>query len=70
MTSGRLDTVLDHLRGLVRRVDTPGDGLLLGRFARDRDESAFAELVRRHGPLVYGTTITPVKRENQERMGS
>jgi RNA polymerase sigma factor (sigma-70 family) len=29
------------------------DADLLGRFAASRDESAFAELVRRHGPAVY-----------------
>lgn len=31
-----------------------GDGQLLERFIRERDESAFAELVRRHGPMVLG----------------
>jgi RNA polymerase sigma factor (sigma-70 family) len=30
------------------------DGELLRRFARDRDEAAFAALVHRHGPMVYG----------------
>src|SRR6476660_1778580 len=30
------------------------DTILLGRFAEDRDESAFATLVHRHGPLVMG----------------
>jgi RNA polymerase sigma factor (sigma-70 family) len=30
------------------------DALLLGRFARQRDGAAFAELVRRHGPAVLG----------------
>ena len=29
------------------------DAELLDRFGRSRDESAFAELVRRHGPVVY-----------------
>ena len=29
------------------------DGELLGRFADGRDEAAFAELVRRHGPVVF-----------------
>jgi RNA polymerase sigma factor (sigma-70 family) len=31
-----------------------GDGYLLERFIRERDEPAFAELVRRHGPMVLG----------------
>lgn len=30
------------------------DAALLGRFARHRDGAAFAELVRRHGPVVLG----------------
>lgn len=36
---------------LTERVNT--DAELVSRFAADRDEAAFAELVRRHGPLVY-----------------
>jgi RNA polymerase sigma factor (sigma-70 family) len=31
------------------------DAGLLARFLTDRDEDAFAALVQRHGPLVYGT---------------
>ena len=30
------------------------DAELLGRFCCDRDEGAFGELVRRHGPMVFG----------------
>ncbi|MDB5305807.1 MAG: sigE 15 [Gemmataceae bacterium] len=37
---------------LTPPVDEP-DTLLLARFARTRDEPAFAELVRRHGPMVF-----------------
>jgi RNA polymerase sigma factor (sigma-70 family) len=43
----------------IRRLGTgPADGLpdgeLLGRFARQRDGAAFAALVCRHGPTVFG----------------
>ncbi len=39
---------------LLRSLTTPTpDGDLLDRFVGARDEEAFAELVRRHGPAVY-----------------
>jgi RNA polymerase sigma factor (sigma-70 family) len=52
-TTARAGIVLRHIRGLAAR---PGadDRRLLGRFAARRDEAAFAELVRRHGPMVLG----------------
>ncbi len=45
------------VRALLRHAARPAsdtDADLLARFAAHRDEGAFAELVRRHGPLVRG----------------
>jgi RNA polymerase sigma factor (sigma-70 family) len=43
--------LLDHL---LRLAASPApDAALLERFLRDRDEAAFAALVRRHGPMVF-----------------
>src|SRR5262245_19862609 len=39
---------------LPREAGWQPDGELLVRFAASRDEAAFAELVRRHGPMVLG----------------
>ncbi len=44
---------LPHLLRLAPRSAEPADADLLDAFARQRDETAFAELVRRHGPVVY-----------------
>lgn len=57
MAGANLGGVLRHLRKLVGArpdVDELSDAHLLDRFATVRDESAFAELVRRHGPMVLG----------------
>jgi RNA polymerase sigma factor (sigma-70 family) len=55
MASGQVNPVMRFLR---RLADEGGgdvtDGQLLERFARGRDEAAFAALVARHGPLVLG----------------
>jgi RNA polymerase sigma factor (sigma-70 family) len=52
MRTGAWRTVLNHLR----LADGGGltDGQLLARFIDNRDEAAFAALVRRHGPMVLG----------------
>jgi RNA polymerase sigma factor (sigma-70 family) len=54
MTPGRLGTAFQHLRRRLGSspADPLSDGQLLERFVTTRDESAFAELVRRHGPMV------------------
>src|SRR5579871_112652 len=46
--------ILQHLRDLIRRRGGGGvgDGQLLERFVRERDETAFEVLVWRHGPMV------------------
>lgn len=41
-------------RGVPPAADGPSDADLVGRFAAGRDEAAFALLVRRHGPAVFG----------------
>jgi RNA polymerase sigma factor (sigma-70 family) len=49
---------LTRLLHSLRRMATPEahdtDAALLGRFCRDRDETAFAALMARHGPMVLG----------------
>jgi RNA polymerase sigma factor (sigma-70 family) len=54
MISARTSTVLQHVRRLAgaRRTVVSGDRQLLERFVTRRDESAFAALVRQHGPMV------------------
>jgi RNA polymerase sigma factor (sigma-70 family) len=56
MRTSFLDSVLRGAEALAGRngVGTLADPDLLRRFAADRDEAAFAVLVRRHGPLVWG----------------
>lgn len=39
------------------QIRSEPDGELLRRFAADRDEPAFEELLRRHGPLVWGVCV-------------
>src|SRR5207253_7412067 len=47
--------LLRHLRRLATRHElTTTDGQLLEGFLRTRDEVAFEELLRRHGPMVLG----------------
>src|SRR5215469_12412235 len=56
MTANHLRKALQHLRRVLHAPAQGGvtDGQLLARFVRSRDEAAFNELVRRHGPMVLG----------------
>jgi RNA polymerase sigma factor (sigma-70 family) len=51
-----LNSVLQHLHEVADRRSGAAlnDRQLLARFATAHDEAAFAEVVRRHGPLVWG----------------
>jgi RNA polymerase sigma factor (sigma-70 family) len=46
--------LLDHVYRTVDRPRPESDAGLLERYRAERDEAVFAELVRRHGPLVLG----------------
>ena len=56
MPTSRMSQVIHHLRseGLLREGADRTDGQLLENYVRSREEAAFAALVRRHGPMVWG----------------
>ncbi len=56
MVNGGLATVVHHIRTLAGAdgAAEASDGALLEQFLARRDEAAFADLVRRHGPMVLG----------------
>jgi RNA polymerase sigma factor (sigma-70 family) len=56
MATGQLKRVIDTLRKATLPREETGltDGQLLDNYVRSREEAAFAALVRRHGPMVWG----------------
>jgi RNA polymerase sigma factor (sigma-70 family) len=56
MASGRLASIVDRVRGLIRPPvgDAQTDRVLLERFAQHGDQSAFSTLVERHAGMVRG----------------
>jgi RNA polymerase sigma factor (sigma-70 family) len=55
MTTKGMNQVIQHLRKVLLQDGTGmTDGQLLACFIEHRDEAAFAALVKRHGPMVWG----------------
>jgi DNA-directed RNA polymerase specialized sigma24 family protein len=56
MAASQMNKVIQRLRRtmLLRDGAELTDGQLLGCFIEHRDEAAFAALMRRHGPMVWG----------------
>jgi RNA polymerase sigma factor (sigma-70 family) len=63
----QLAAVLRYIRPVfgAPECDEQGDGPLLEKFIAGRDESAFAAILQRHGPLVLGV-CRQVLRDSQE----
>jgi RNA polymerase sigma factor (sigma-70 family) len=56
MATSQTSEVIQYLRRAVLLCEGAAltDGQLLGSFVEQRDDAAFAALVRRHGPMVWG----------------
>ena len=53
MNRSLLQRMIREVEALSPSADADSDAGLLARFAKTRDEPAFAELLRRHGPMVW-----------------
>src|SRR5260370_21067991 len=65
MSLASLNPVIRHIRALASEPlsDGPSDQELLERFIYQKDKSAFANLLRRHGPMVRSVCRRLVARE-------
>jgi RNA polymerase sigma factor (sigma-70 family) len=66
MFDSTLAPVLRGIRKLIglHGIDQTADGALLHRFVTIREEAAFAALVHRHGPMVWGVCCRLLRQEN------
>src|SRR5262245_50768453 len=66
MAQRQLEAVLRHLRRLAGAAEAavPTDRQLLEAFALRRDEAAFTDLVRRHGPMVLAVCRRALRHEH------
>jgi RNA polymerase sigma factor (sigma-70 family) len=68
MATKQTSTILQHARRAALSQDGAGltDAELLGCFVEHRDEGAFAALVRRHGPMVWGVCRRLLNQQDAE----
>jgi RNA polymerase sigma factor (sigma-70 family) len=66
MTSRRPESLLRYIRAVIPADVDDTDRDLLARFAADRDQEAFAALVRRHGPMVFRVCRGVLSRHDAE----
>jgi RNA polymerase sigma factor (sigma-70 family) len=65
MTARRWHPVLDQIRSLAARPDTPvSDAELVSRFVARHDETTFEALLRRHGPMVLRVARRVLKNQS------
>lgn len=63
MNTATLGTVVNRLRSLSDPLPEPSDRQLLAEFSGSQDQTAFAALVRRHGPMVLGVLRRALRHE-------
>src|SRR5258708_33655179 len=63
MNTATLGTVVNRLRSLADPLPEPSARQLLAEFSNSRDQTAFAAIVRRHGPMVLGVLRRALRHE-------
>ena len=66
MATNPMNEVVQCVRRTTLLADAAGltDGSLLSRFVEERDEDAFAALLKRHGPMVWGVCRRLLRRHH------